>query len=227
MGREAVSRRPEPADEGGLRGRKKRETRDRLAHVATLMFIERGFESVTIAEIADAAGVSKMTVSNYFPLKEDLVFDAYEGVVDSLARVVRERRPGESVLHALRRSFSASLNEQHPLNGRCTPGFARLVYDSPRLRAREREIDEQREAALADALAAASGARPDDPAPGLNAAQLAAVHRVLVRSVRELIRAGTREEAVRAHAAQLATAAFDSLEPVLGDHCIRADEPSA
>lgn len=227
MGRQAVGRRPEPAEEGGLRGRKKRETRDRLAHVATLMFIERGFESVTIAEIADAAGVSKMTVSNYFPLKEDLVFDAYEDVVDSLARVVRERRPRESVLRALRRCFSASLDEPHPLNGRCTPGFARLVYDSPRLRAREREIDEQREAALADALAAASGARPEDPAPALNAAQLAAVHRVLVRSVRELIRAGTREEAVRAHAAKLAGAAFDSLEPVLGDHATRADGPSA
>ncbi|GAA3091137.1 hypothetical protein GCM10020254_40120 [Streptomyces goshikiensis] len=139
----AASAEPEPAPEPaerGLRDRKKRETRDRLAHVATLLFIERGFEQVTIAEIAEAAHVSKMTVSNYFPLKEDLVFDAGQRVLDSLARTVRERTPGESALHALRRAYLATLGEQHPLNGRCTPGFARLVHDSP-LAARPRAGD--------------------------------------------------------------------------------------
>ncbi|WP_051338019.1 TetR/AcrR family transcriptional regulator [Streptomyces flavidovirens] len=207
--------------EGGLRGRKKRETRDRLAHVATLLFIERGFENVTIAEVAEAAHVSKMTVSNYFPLKEDLVFDAHEGVLDSLARVVRERRPQESALHALRRSFLASLDRPHPLNGRCTPGFARLVHDSPRLRAREREIDEQREAALARALAEATGAGPEDPLPDLSAAQLAAVQRVLQRRVRALIRRDTPEDALREEIEELARTAFGVLEPALGEYCVR------
>ncbi|PWI42524.1 TetR/AcrR family transcriptional regulator [Streptomyces sp. ICBB 8177] len=218
-GAAAVTGRPAGRAEVGLRDRKKQETRDRLAHVATLMFIERGFEAVTIAEIAEAADVSKMTVTNYFPLKEDLVFDAFEGVVDSLARVVRERRPGEPVLHALRHAFLTSLDEPHPLNGRCTPGFARLVHDSPRLRAREREIDEQREEALAAALTEATGSSPDDPVPGLNAAQLAAVHRFLVRRVRKTIRDGLREEEVRDRAERLARTAFDALEPVLGTYC--------
>ncbi|MFE0351668.1 TetR/AcrR family transcriptional regulator [Streptomyces griseoluteus] len=207
--------------EEGRRGRKKRETRERLAHVATLMFIERGFENVTITEIAEAADVSKMTVSNYFPLKEDLVFDAHEGVVDSLARVVRERAVRESALHALHRVYVSSLDRPHPLNGRCTPGFARLVYDSPRLRAREREMDEQREAALAAALADAAQTRPDDPVAHLSAAQLAGAHRVLCRRVRALCRAAAPATQVREEITELAGTAFGLLEPALGGYCVR------
>ncbi|WP_269853336.1 TetR/AcrR family transcriptional regulator [Streptomyces sp. RPT161] len=205
----------------GRRGRKKRETRERLAHVATLMFIERGFENVTITEIAEAADVSKMTVSNYFPLKEDLVFDAHEGVVDSLAQVVRERAVGESALNALHRVFVSSLDRPHPVNGRCTPGFAWLVYDSPRLRDREREMDEQREAALAAALADATQTGPEDPVPHLSAAQLAGVHRVLCRRVRALCRAATPAAQLREEVTELAGTAFGMLEPILGDYCVR------
>ncbi|MFC9283032.1 TetR/AcrR family transcriptional regulator [Streptomyces collinus] len=209
------------AGEEGRRERKKRETRERLAHVATLMFIERGFENVTITEIAEAADVSKMTVSNYFPLKEDLVFDAHEGVVDSLARVVRERAVGESALHALHRVLVSSLDRPHVVNGRCTPGFAHLVHDSPRLRAREREMDEQREAALAAALADAAHTGPEDPVPHVSAAQLAGAHRVLWRRVRALCRAAAPAAQVRAEITELAGTAFGLLEPALGDYCRR------
>src|ERR1700712_5361728 len=59
----------------GLRERKKRETRQHLSDIATGLFYERGFDAVSVAEVADAAGVSKMTVFNYFPRKEDLFFD--------------------------------------------------------------------------------------------------------------------------------------------------------
>ncbi|MFD8492856.1 TetR/AcrR family transcriptional regulator [Amycolatopsis sp. NPDC059657] len=203
----------------GLRDRKKQETRERLAHVATLLFIERGFENVTIAEVAEAADVSKMTVTNYFPRKEDLVFDAHEGVEDSLAKVLRDRRPGESALRALHREFVGSLDANRPLNGLCTADFAQLVHSSERLRARERELDEKREAALADALAAEP--RGDDPAPVLVAAQLAAAHRVLVNKGRALIRDHTGPETVRAALTALADSAFSLLEPALGDSYTR------
>ncbi len=62
----------------GLRERKKRETRRRLLETATTLFSERGFDQVSVAEIADAADVSKMTVFNYFDSKEDLVFAPLE-----------------------------------------------------------------------------------------------------------------------------------------------------
>ena len=62
----------------GLRERRKQETRQAISDIATQLFADRGFDEVTIAQVADAAGVAKMTVTNYFPRKEDLVFDRAE-----------------------------------------------------------------------------------------------------------------------------------------------------
>ncbi len=59
----------------GLRERKKRQTRQHISDVATGLFLERGFDAVTIAEVAEAADVSVNTVYNYFPAKEDLFLD--------------------------------------------------------------------------------------------------------------------------------------------------------
>jgi AcrR family transcriptional regulator len=186
----------------GLREEKKQQTRERLAHVATRLFIERGFDAVTIPEIATAAGVSKMTVTNYFPLKEDLVFDAHEQAVDSLARAVRERQDGEQAAAAVRRAYLAGLGGRDPvLTGHATAGFARLVHDTPRLRAREREIDELREEALAAALG-------DDLAARLAAARLAAAHRIVHRAVRESVRTGAPADEVDRVARQAAELAF-------------------
>lgn len=206
----------------GLRERKKQQTRERLAHVATLLFIEKGFDNVTISDIAEAVGVSKMTVTNYFPLKEDLVFDAHDLAVDSLARTVRERVTGESACHALHRAYIAGLGGADPvLTGHASPGFARLVHDSARLRAREREIDEQREQALAEALATATGAAGHDLTPRLAAAQLAAAHRVVFRLVRRLVRSETPAAEVDGTAAMAAREAFALLEPALGRYAVR------
>ncbi|WP_405577931.1 TetR/AcrR family transcriptional regulator [Streptomyces sp. NBC_01190] len=207
----------------GLRERKKQQTRERLAHVATLLFIERGFENVTIAEVAAAADVSKMTVTNYFPLKEDLVFDAHGLVVASLAEAVRGRPAGSSALHGLRAAYLQALGGGYPvLTGHASPGFARLVHESPRLRSREREIDEQREAALAAQLAAETEAAPGDLAFRLAAAQLAAAHRVLVRLMRSWLRGGVPPKEADRRAAVAAAQAFGALEPALGDYAVRA-----
>ncbi|MFG2554643.1 TetR/AcrR family transcriptional regulator [Streptomyces sp. NPDC048581] len=206
----------------GLRERKKQQTRERLAHVATLLFIEQGFDNVTISEIAEAVGVSKMTVTNYFPLKEDLVFDAHDLAVDSLARTVRERVTGESACHALHRAYVAGLGGADPvLTGHASHGFARLVHDSTRLRAREREIDEQREQALTAALATATGTAADDLTPRLAAAQLAAAHRVVFQLVRRLVRNETPTAEVDDAATVAARQAFAQLEPSLGGYAVR------
>src|ERR1700684_997662 len=93
----------------GLRERRKQETRQAISDVATEMFVARGFDEVTIAQVADAAGVAKMTVTNYFPRKEDLVFDRAEGVIGHLAEVVAARPPGESMLTAIRRDYAVAV----------------------------------------------------------------------------------------------------------------------
>src|SRR3977135_3245790 len=90
-------------EEPGLRERKKLETRQRISDVATLMFAARGFDDVTVAEIAAAANVSKMTVFNYFPRKEDLLFDRTDEAFALLAGAIKERRPGESFVSAIHR----------------------------------------------------------------------------------------------------------------------------
>ena len=82
-------------DEEGLRARKKRETRRLLSEVATRLFAERGFDRVTIAEVAQAANVSEKTVFNYFATKEDLVVDGRREVDADLLRMLRERLPSE------------------------------------------------------------------------------------------------------------------------------------
>ena len=87
----------------GLRERKKQHTRELIAETARRLFAERGFERVTVAEVARAADVSQQTVFNYFPTKEDLVYWRLESFEEELLSTVRNRAPGESVLAAFGR----------------------------------------------------------------------------------------------------------------------------
>ena len=93
----------------GLREWRKHETRQLISDIATQMFIERGFGEVTIAQVADAASVAKMTVTNYFPHKEDLVFDRAEAIERHLADVIAARAPSESMLAAIRRDYAQAV----------------------------------------------------------------------------------------------------------------------
>ena len=86
----------------GLRERRKQQARHAISGAAMALFTAQGFDKVTISQVADAAGVSKMTVTNYFPRKEDLVFDRAEVTIASLADAVRKRAPSESLLTAIR-----------------------------------------------------------------------------------------------------------------------------
>src|SRR5688500_833282 len=119
----------------GLRERKKRQTRRRIADMAMGLFMARGFDQVTVAEVARAADVSVNTVFNYFGTKEDLFLDRQEEVEDLQSRVVRERGKGESVVAAFRRDFMEAIEERdwrYGLNEGADV-FGRLVGDSPSL----------------------------------------------------------------------------------------------
>ena len=169
-----------------LRARKKRQTREEIAHVATALFVERGFENVTIAEVAAAAGVAKMTVTNHFPLKEDLVFDRAEHIARGLADAVAERPEGQTVWEAARRHHASALAAGDPTLGHLGVAFARMVEASPALVVRERQIMDQREQALADVLLAQ--AEPaDELMARVVAAQLAGVYQVLYFTARRLL----------------------------------------
>jgi AcrR family transcriptional regulator len=141
----------------GLRERRKQETRQAISDIATRMFVERGFDEVTIAQVADAAGVAKMTVTNYFPRKEDLVFDRAEAVVRHLADVIAARAPGESMLAAVRRDYAEAIARAEVTLGLSSPGFAQMIISSPVLTSRVLEMLAERERLLGDAIAAETG----------------------------------------------------------------------
>ncbi|NED52040.1 helix-turn-helix transcriptional regulator, partial [Micromonospora aurantiaca] len=85
-------------------------TRRRIADIATGLFLMRGFDNVTIADVARTADVSVNTVFNYFKTKEDLFFDREDEMVEAAARDVRDRRPGEGVVALFRRRFFEGLD---------------------------------------------------------------------------------------------------------------------
>ncbi|MFK0137857.1 TetR/AcrR family transcriptional regulator [Streptomyces murinus] len=192
-----------------LRERKKRATRRRISDIATRLFGERGFDAVTVAEVARAADVSAMTVFNYFPRKEDLFLDRIPEAADLLATAVRERAPDETPLTALRRLTLRLLDERHPLSavGESYVPFWRIVIGSPALRARAREGVEEVETALAAALADTG-----TPDPDLLAALVVAAYRtVFVGTARRLLAGDPEAEVAEDHRARLETA-FTALE---------------
>ncbi|MFG1879441.1 TetR/AcrR family transcriptional regulator [Sphaerisporangium sp. NPDC049003] len=202
----------------GLRERKKRETRQHIADMAMGLFMTRGFENVTVAEVARVADVSVNTVFNYFRTKEDLFLDRQDSFVDEPSRVVRERRAGESVIAALRRDFFEALDEGDWRSGLNDGAevVVRLINESPSLMSRMRELAERREEHLAETLAEETDADEDDLRPGLVAAQVcAAIRRLAADGIRRKIAGESHDDVVRDVRAQ-ARLAFDLLENGIG-----------
>jgi AcrR family transcriptional regulator len=158
---------------------KKTHTKQRISDIATALFFERGFDAVTIQEIADAAGVSKMTVHNYYPRKEDLVFDRRDEVSRLLEEAIGTRKKGESIVRALRRLIQRLREEDHPFvsanPARTT--FWDLVRESASLSARAREIADEAVADLVTILTRAVKAKSPDTSAHLLAGTLLVIWR--------------------------------------------------
>jgi AcrR family transcriptional regulator len=216
------------AEELSLRERKKRETRQRIADVAMGLFMLRGFEKVTVAEVAEAADVSVNTVFNYFRTKEDLFFDRQDAAVQSLGRVVTDRRPGESAVQAVRRDFHAALDERdwrYGTNGGA-PDFSRMVAESPALVARMRQMGDLREEYLAQVLAEETDADPDDPTPRFVAAQLVALTRVVSGEFLRRRLAGQSLETALPPVRAAADRGFGLIESGVGDYAVKDPPPA-
>lgn len=204
----------------GLRERRKQEARQAISSAAMALFAAHGFDEVTISQVAEAAGVAKMTVTNYFPRKEDLVFDRAEAIIASLADAAAARAPGESLLAAVRRDYVERVDAGDVTLGPPTPAFARMVAGSHVLVGRYRELADLREQALGDVIAAEAGS--DDPQHRIVAAQLASVHRVLFAEATARTLVGQSRDQIRRFLTKAATRAFDLLEPSLGSYGIKA-----
>ncbi|KRC49605.1 TetR family transcriptional regulator [Leifsonia sp. Root227] len=186
------------------------QTRARIAEIASGLFLERGFDAVTVVEVARAAGVSSVTVFNHFPRKEDLFLDRAADAVDLLRTAVRDRADGTDVLGSLRDATLRLVDERSPLSGvdgRSIP-FFRTVAGSPALIARAREISSELQRTLADELDADEAYTGD---AGLFAAFfIAGYGTVLVDTARRLIGGDAEATVLREHRARL-EALFDAL----------------
>lgn len=145
---------------GELRESKKRETRQRLSDIATELFFERGFDAVTVEEIAAAANVSKVTVFNYFARKEDLFFDREHEVKELVQEALGKKPPEQSSLETMRQLVDSLRRHKHPLAriDEQTVGWWRIAAASPALSARLREFGDETVGWLAVEL---FGPKPD------------------------------------------------------------------
>ena len=179
------------AEQLGRRERKKQQMREHIAETARRLFGERGFEGVTVAEVAREADVAEQTVYNYFPTKEDLVYWRFESFEERLLEAVRDREPGESIPSAFGRWILAQrgLLAEAPLSPELI-ALTRMIVESPALRGREQQIFARFTDSLAELVAAETGARPGDIRPWVTANALLGVHRALIGYARERILAG-------------------------------------
>jgi AcrR family transcriptional regulator len=194
--------------EMGLRERKKRHTYQAISDAAIALFLKKGFDRVSVAEVAAAADVSKPTLFRYFPAKEDLALHRFADHEDEAARVVAARPPGISPLDALHRHFLDGLGRSDPVTGLSDDegvlAYHRLLYGTPSLVARLYAYQGRSEDALTAALGGGLRAR-------LAAGQIVAVQRILAEENWRRIAAGESADAVRPGAVAAARLAFDQL----------------
>jgi AcrR family transcriptional regulator len=215
----------------GLRELKKEKTRQLIADTAWRLFAARGFDPVTVAEIAREAQVAEATVFNYFGSKEDLFYSRLDAFGARLTDAVAGRPPGEPALDAFRRALLA----EDGLLGQAETGDAeafaqlrtvnRVIADSPALLAREQQAMSHTADALAAVLAAETGAAADDIRPQAVANALLGLHRALIDYVRNRVLADDDLSGLAAEVRKLATTAFAQLEHGLGDYAPKS--PSA
>jgi AcrR family transcriptional regulator len=211
-----------PSDPG-LRERKKEQMRLLIGETARRLFVKRGFDAVTVADVAQEADVSEGTVFNYFPTKEDLFYSGSEAFEAHLISAVRDRLAGESVLSAFERVVLAGIprlarNDVADLIATA----ARIVASSRALRGRERELIVQRTEELARLIAKETGRAADDVEATAVAAALIGVQRALVAHVHASIVAGRRGASLTADIRSHAKRAFARLEAGLRDYAVKS-----
>lgn len=171
----------EPA---GLRERKRERTHQAISAAAITLFLDRGFDRVSVADIAAAAEVSKPTLFKYFASKEELALHRIADHREEAATVVRQRGAGEGPLAALHRHFLDRLHDRDPVTGLNDHpevlAYHRMIFSTPSLRAPLLQHTERDEQALTDALTERESG-PELITARLAASQLIAVQRVLAR----------------------------------------------
>ncbi|MGW4905072.1 TetR/AcrR family transcriptional regulator [Streptomyces sp. NPDC004270] len=206
----------------GLRERKKQQTAQRILRTAIALFVERGFDAVSVQEIADAAEVSKMTVFNYFGTKEDLVFAPVEEHFGDAARAVRERRAGQSAVDAVREQFLEMVEDRDPSIGLHADPISHqlrtLVLETPALTERVFLAMQKGAREMAALLAEESG---DLMLATIAAAMLSNARNALIEEHQRRLAEGEDIDTIAADAPERARAAFGLVEKGLRGYAVK------
>jgi AcrR family transcriptional regulator len=194
----AVTANSRQEDPMPMRARKKQRTREQIASAAVRLFAAKGFDGVTIAEVARAADVSEQTVYNYFPTKEQLVLDEDAAFEARLVAMVRDRRPGTSLVDAVRSEAHKYLDElgRRPTGPERAGGMPHLIAVSPTLRRYWLEMVERHANAVARMLVSQSESALALPAAKIIALSLTGVFAVIIDELGQSLKAGSDRKAV-------------------------------
>ena len=207
----------------GLRERKKEQTRQQISAAARRLFFERGYDAVTVAQVAEEANVSEATVFNYFRTKEELFFSGMDLYESRLVDAVRQRAPGQSVVGAFRRHVLDNLGRLS--DGRAAQGIAaagKVISSSADLQSKEREVLAHHTKALAAVIADDVGG-DDGVEAVVVATALMGVHIALVELARTLALDGVAGDRLAEAVATQGALAFDRLEGGLRDFGLRLE----
>jgi AcrR family transcriptional regulator len=202
----------------GLRERKKRAAREAIATAARRLFAERGFDAVTVAEVAAAAQVSEKTVFNYFPTKEDLAFAGREEGIAQFVKAIAERPAGNSVLDVFRTMTHTVLDVFVAGGDEDLLTVAKIIRGSRTLQERLTVGWESGAAAITAVVAETSGADDDDLMPAIVARTLWFTHRSVFHAALTGLLAGEDHEKLAARLRAAADRAYDQLAGGLGEY---------
>lgn len=155
----------------GLRERTRRAVRKEIAEAANELFVERGFESTTIDDIAAAVGMSQRSVFRYFATKEDIVLGKFDLAADDMLAALRARPAGEAVWTSLRRVFDVLVTlAEAPAHEKLVEPVHRVIFETPALLAGYlQKLQHMQDAVVAELLergkAAGTPYSADDPTP--------------------------------------------------------------
>ena len=202
----------------GLRERKKRQTREAIAQAAMALFVEHGFDAVTVADVARAADVSEKTVFNYFPAKEDLVLLGGEERRAALIEAIRTRPAGASIVEPFRAATLEFVERVDHDPVESIVAVPRLVAGSRALRNRLFLGWEEEATTLAPVIAEETGALEGDLVPAVIARTLAWTHRLVFRAAFQRLLAGEDQRVVAADLRDQARRAYEALEQGLAGY---------
>jgi AcrR family transcriptional regulator len=200
-------------------------TRELISETALELFLARGFDAVTVADVAKRVDVDVKTIYNYFPSKPDLVYHRLDELKDSFLAAVGDRAAGESALTAFSRFLFASHGFlSDPSATAKLRAINEMIVGSPALLAHEDQVYGRFTAALAELLAAETHARPADVQPAVVAHALIGLHRSLVEYVRAGTLADTPNATLARNVRKQAKTGIATLEDGLGAYGVKTAE---